>query len=88
MITETLLLILGGGIISDASDSTAKFTNTAITLEYVNVFRKYGGKTTDISRRYPANAPGTSEQLLGTTDIASWASIGTKTLSNPGEHAP
>ena len=72
----------------DPSDLTAKITTAALTQEYINVFRNFGGTTIDTSRRYSTNAPGTSELLLGTTDILTWATIDTKVLSNPGDHAP
>lgn len=87
MTAARLAIILGGAIIGNPSDPTAKITTPALAQEYVNVFRKHGGTTIDTSRRYSTNAPGTSELLLGTTDIATWATIDTKVLSNPGDHA-
>ena len=88
MATPSLPVILGCGIIGDSSDPTAKINSPALAQEYVDAFRKHGGKTIDTSRRYSTNAPGTSELLLGTTNISTWAAIDTKVESNPGDHAP
>ena len=88
MAAPTFPIILGGGIIGDPSDPTARIRTPAMTQEYVNDFCKYGGTTIDTSRRYSTNAPGASELLLGTTDIATWATSNTKVLLNPGDHAP
>lgn len=70
MAASILLIILGGGIIGDSRDTTAKITTPAMTQEYVNVFCKYEETTINISRRCSINAPGTSQLLLGATDIA------------------
>ena len=87
MASKTVPIILGTGIVGDASDPTAKINTPTLVQEYVSVFRAHGHTTIDTSRRYSTNAPGTSEALLGTTDIAAWATIDTKVLSNPGDHS-
>ena len=87
MAPKTIPIMLGTGIVGDPSDPTAKINTPALIQEYVSVFRKHGHTTIDTSRRYSTNATGTSEALLGTTDIASWAILDTKVLSNPGDHS-
>lgn len=41
----------------------------------------------DTSRHYPSAAPGTSEQILGQTQLSGFT-IDTKVLSSPGQHKP
>ena len=88
MSTQDMPIVLGAALVGDSSDASIKINTTALAQDYLDVFRKYAGSTVDTSRRYPVYAPGTSEKVLGTTDIASWASIDTKVLSGPGDHAP
>lgn len=83
-----LKIVLGTGTIGDQGDPAVKISNVEQAQPWLDVFRAHGHDTIDTSRRYPAHAPGTSEKLLGQTDIASWATIDTKVLSTPGLHAP
>lgn len=83
-----LPIILGTGTIGDAVDPAIKISTVEQAQPWLNVFRAHGHNTIDTARRYPGPAPGTSEKLLGQTDLASWATIDTKVLSNPGDHTP
>ena len=80
--------ILGCGTIGDPADSSVTISTVEQAQAWLNVFRSHGHDTIDTARRYPSPAPGTSEKLLGQTDVASWATIDTKVFSNPGDHAP
>ena len=88
MATTPLPAILGCGIIGDPTDSSVKISTVEQAQAWLNVFRAHGHVTIDTARRYPSPAPGTSEKLLGQTDVATWATIDTKVFSNPGDHAP
>ena len=81
-------IILGTGTLGDPVSSFVKIGSLTEAQAYLNTFRAHGHTTIDTSRRYPSVAPGTSEKLLGQTDLASWATLDTKVLSNPGDHAP
>lgn len=72
----------------DPKDPTASITTIPMAQEYVDVFRKSGGTTIDTSRRYTSLVPGSSEALLGSIDVASWATVDTKVFSDPGHHTP
>lgn len=80
-------IVLGTGSIGDASDPLAKFHTAEETQAFFDLFRKYGGDEIDSARGYSPNAPGTSEPLVGQTDVASWARVATKVFSRPGDHS-
>lgn len=53
----------------------------------INVLKAHNVYHIDTSRLYPTVAPGTSEQVLGQTQLSGFT-IDTKVLSTPGEHKP
>lgn len=81
-------VILGTANIGDQSDPSTRFHTAQQAQELLDVFKRYDYNTIDTSRRYPPQAGGTSEAILGQTDISKWATIDTKALSNPGDHTP
>lgn len=78
-------IILGGASFGIHAESM--FNTPEKAQEALNVYHSFGHTIIDTSRMYPSNAPGTSEQVLGQTDISKFT-IDTKFLSTPGNHAP
>ncbi|KAI9831863.1 MAG: hypothetical protein M1826_002895 [Phylliscum demangeonii] len=80
-------LILGLLAVGDASDPQAKYTTPAQAQEFVDIFRTRGYTQLDTARSYSPAAPGSSEAILGQTDVGHWATIDTKVMSRaPHSH--
>ncbi|MCJ1464957.1 hypothetical protein MMC07_003572 [Pseudocyphellaria aurata] len=80
-------VIFGCASFGDPSDLQAKFNSTANTLPLLEHLRARGVTHLDTARAYPVGAPGTSEALLGTLGVGSWATVDTKVTSwMPGSH--
>jgi aflatoxin B1 aldehyde reductase len=58
-------LILGCSNFGSPTDPHCKITTAAQAASILTTFTSYGHNTIDTSRRYPPQAPGTSEELLG-----------------------
>ncbi|KIW95827.1 uncharacterized protein Z519_02891 [Cladophialophora bantiana CBS 173.52] len=97
-------LILGCSNFGSPSDPFCRTTSAEEAAVLLSIFGSYGHDTIDTARRYPPQAPGTSEELLGEaldllrrehkaeTDIMIQRSpeihVDTKVLSAPGCHKP
>ncbi|EXJ61474.1 uncharacterized protein A1O5_11790 [Cladophialophora psammophila CBS 110553] len=97
-------LILGCSNFGSPSDPFCRTTTAEEAAALLSTFGSYGHDTIDTARRYPPQAPGTSEELLGEaldllrhrheaeTDIITERSpeihVDTKVLSAPGCHKP
>ena len=81
-------IIFGTGSLGSPNKMLANITTVKEAQAVFDLLKKYGVKTIDTSRHYPTGAPGRSEELIGQTDVASWANLSTKVLSNPGDHSP
>ena len=90
-------LILGCANFGSATDPSCRITTAEQAATLLSTFASYGHDTIDTSRRYPPQAGGTSEEVLG-AGLGLLASnrdsrspsiqIDTKTLSAPGCHQP
>lgn len=81
-------VILGAAAVGSSNDPQAKYTTTRAAQHLLGTFRAYGNTIVDTARGYSPSAPGSSEELLGTTDFSSWALLDTKVTSfTPGAHA-
>lgn len=91
-------LVLGCAGFGSPVDPICTTTTTDQAAALFTTFISYGHHTVDTSRRYPPQAPGTSEELIGETlELLKSKSgtegqpsilIDTKTLSAPGCHKP
>ena len=81
-------IILGAGGIGDAEDPVVGQSTPEAAQNLINIYRESGYNQIDTARGYPPHKPGTSEPILGATDISSWAKIDTKVLSHAGQHTP
>ncbi|KAJ9607330.1 hypothetical protein H2200_008403 [Cladophialophora chaetospira] len=89
-------LILGCSNFGSATDPFVKTSTPAQAANLLKTFISHGHYTIDTSRRYPPQAPGTSEEVLGEAfklldsivEGNASISIDTKTLSSPGDHKP
>ena len=89
-------LILGCSNFGSPTDPYCKITTPEQAATLLKTFASYGHDTIDTSRRYPPQAPGTSEEVLGeafqmltsNADRSPSIVIDTKTLSAPGCHKP
>lgn len=87
MALATPIIVLGCGAIGAPSDPTAKYNTPEKAQEFLATFRKHGFTHLDTARAYSPQAPGTSEPLMGQTDIALWATVDSKAQSFvPGSH--
>ena len=97
-------LILGCSNFGSPSDPYCRITTPEQAATLLKTFASYGHSTIDTSRRYPPQAPGTSEKVLGEAiqslsksnardgdgddSSPTGIQIDTKTLSAPGCHKP
>jgi aflatoxin B1 aldehyde reductase len=86
-------IILGCASWGSPSDPATKFQTPTEGLPILTTLLSFRHNTIDTSRRYPATAPGTSEEVLGQTlpllpKGGGEIDIDTKTLSAPGCHKP
>lgn len=76
-------IVLGAAAVGGPSVAYAKYTTPKAAQEFINICRSYGHDTIDTARSYPGgSASGTSEQILGETDFATWAVLDTKVYSH------
>ncbi|KAJ9656760.1 hypothetical protein H2198_004764 [Neophaeococcomyces mojaviensis] len=78
-------IILGGA--SFGLDERSMFNTPEKAQAALDVYRSYGHRIIDTARLYPSDKPGTSEEILGQTDLSGFT-IDTKAWSQPGKHTP
>ncbi len=89
-------LILGCSNFGSATDPFVRISTPTQAAALLKTFTSYGHNIIDTSRRYPPQAPGTSEEVLGQalkllnseSEDGPKIQIDTKTLSLPGDHKP
>ncbi|KAI9787934.1 MAG: hypothetical protein M1816_007334 [Peltula sp. TS41687] len=81
-------LVLGLASVGDESDRQARYTTPETAQQVTEFFRKRGYDHFDTARAYSVAAPGSSERILGQTNLGEWATIDTKVKSfSPGAHS-
>lgn len=67
--------------------SQAKFSSPDLASPILSLLRSRGVTELDTARAYPVGSPGTSEALLGSLAVSTWATLSTKVTSwAPGSH--
>ena len=75
-------VVLGTALFGDKSDPQAKINTIDGATSLLEAFRSRGYYQLDTARAYPVNARGTSEKLLGSLQVGSWATVDSKVTSH------
>ncbi|KAL9108393.1 MAG: hypothetical protein Q9227_006853 [Pyrenula ochraceoflavens] len=79
-----LHVILGAGMVGDASDGVVRFSTAEATRELIDAFYARGYTRLDTARGYSPHAPGTSEPLLGKAGVEGRFTVDTKLRPDKG----
>lgn len=81
-------VIFGAASFGSSADPQAKYHSAQTANPILDLLRLRNYTEIDTARAYPVGAKGTSESLLGSLDVGSWATIDTKVTSwAPGSHS-